>query len=147
MRIFQRLRDEAPPPVGDQRGPYLLRTPANVADITLTEELLEEAALGDGVVRTLHGDLAYRSEVLKGVLAEVGVLLQTKPAERRSATRQRIETALSSLKRVFSLGENLATTMVGLATRIAAKIAAYTYAFLVNRVLGRPQGHIKELWA
>jgi hypothetical protein len=34
-----------------------------------------------------------------------------------------------------------------LATRIATKIAAYTYAFLINRVLGRPQGHIKELWA
>jgi hypothetical protein len=36
---------------------------------------------------------------------------------------------------------------VGLATRIAAKIAAYTYAFVVNRMLGRPQGRIKELWA
>ena len=26
------------------------------------------------------------------------------------------------------------------ATRIAAKICAYTYAFLVNRMLGRPKG-------
>jgi hypothetical protein len=34
-----------------------------------------------------------------------------------------------------------------LATRIAAKIAAYTYGLFVNRVLGRPQGRIKELWA
>ena len=122
-------------------------TPANVADITLTEELLEEAALGDGVVRRLHGDLAYRSEALKEALAEVGVLLQTEPAERRPGTRQRIEIALSSLKRVFGLGETLATTLVGVATRIAAKVCAYTYAFLVNRMLGRPQGHIKELWA
>jgi hypothetical protein len=32
-------------------------------------------------------------------------------------------------------------------TRIAAKIETYTYALLINRVLGRPQGHIKELWA
>ena len=54
---------------------------------------------------------------------------------------------VSSLKRVFGLGETLATTLNGLATRIAAKICAYTYAFLVNRMLGRPQGHIKELWA
>ncbi len=122
-------------------------TPANVADITLTEELLEGAALGGGVVRKLHGDLAYRSEALKEALAEVGVLLQAEPAERRPGTRQRIEIALSSLKRVFGLSETLATTLVGLATRIAAKIAAYTYAFLVNRMLGRPQGHIKELWA
>jgi hypothetical protein len=48
---------------------------------------------------------------------------------------------------VFGLGERLATTLVGLASRIAAKIAAYTYGFHVNRLLGRPQGRIKELWA
>ena len=46
-----------------------------------------------------------------------------------------------------AVGETLASTMVGLATRIAAKIAAYTYAFYINRVLGRPQGKIKKLWA
>jgi hypothetical protein len=99
--IFQRLRGEAPPPVGDQRGPDLLRTHSlqNVADITLTEELLEQAALGDGVVRRLHGDLAYRSEALKEALAEVGVLLQTEPAERRPGTRQRIEITLLGFPR------------------------------------------------
>ena len=41
---------------------------------------------------------------------------------------------------IRTLGETLATTLIGLATRIAAKISAYTYAFLVNRLLGRPQG-------
>ncbi len=42
----------------------------------------------------------------------------------------------------------MATTLVGLVTRIAAKMTAYTsYAFLVNRMMGRPQGRIKELWA
>ena len=61
--------------------------------------------------------------------------------------RQQIEIAICSLKRTFGLGETLATTLVGLATRIAAKITAYTYAFLVNRMMGRPQGRIKELWA
>lgn len=122
-------------------------TPANVADISLVEELVNEAALEEGVARKLLGDLAYHSEELREELAEVGILLATERSERRHGVRQRIEIALSSLKRVFSLGETLATTMVGLATRIAAKIAAYTYAFLVNRVLGRPQGHFKELWA
>lgn len=58
-----------------------------------------------------------------------------------------VEICFSSLKRMFGLGETLAKTLVGLATRIAAKLAAYTYAFLVNRLLGIPQGHIKELWA
>jgi Transposase DDE domain len=122
-------------------------TPANVADVSLAQELIEEAALGDGVARRLLGDLAYRSEGLKEALAEVDILLVTKPSERRRGLRQRVEIAISSLKRVFGLGETLATTLVGLATRIAAKIAAYTYAFAINRMLGRPQGRIKELWA
>ena len=122
-------------------------TPANVADISLTEELINEADLGEGVARRLLGELAYSSEDLREALAEVGILLATERAERRRGVRQHIEIALSSLKRVFGLDETLATTLVGLATRIAAKICAYTYAFLINRVLGRPQGHIKELWA
>jgi IS5 family transposase len=122
-------------------------TPANVADLSLTEELIAEAKLEEGVARRLLGDLAYRSEELRKALAEVGILLATERAEQRHGLRQQVEIALSSLKRVFGLGETLATTLVGLATRIAAKICAYTYAFLVNRLLGRPQGHIKELWA
>jgi hypothetical protein len=58
-----------------------------------------------------------------------------------------VEICFSSLKRVFGVGEILAKTLVGLVTRIAAKMTAYTYAFVVNRVLGHPQGRIKELWA
>ena len=122
-------------------------TPANIADISLSEELVAEAALGEGIVRRLLGDLAYRSEELRKTLAEVGILLATERAERRRGVRQHIEIAISSLKRVFGMGETLATTLIGLATRIAAKICAYTYAFFVNRHLDRPQGHIKELWA
>jgi hypothetical protein len=122
-------------------------TPANVADVSLAEELINEAKLGERVARKLLGDLAYRSEGLKEALAEVGILLVTEPSERRRGVRQRVEIAISSLKRVFGLGQTLAITLVGLATRIAAKIAAYTYAFVVNRMLGRPQGRIKELWA
>src|SRR5215203_2912244 len=104
-------------------------TPANVAEVSLAEELLAEAALGHGVARRLLGDLAYRSEALKEALAEVDILLLAEPSERRRGLRQRVEISISSLKRVFGLGETLATTLVGLATRIAAKIAAYTYAF------------------
>lgn len=122
-------------------------TAANVADVSLTEELLAEAKLGEGVARRMLGDFAYRSEELREALAGVGVLLATEPSERRRGARQHVEICFSSLKRVFGLGETLATTLVGLATRIAAKICAYTYAFLVNRRLGRPQGRIKELWA
>jgi hypothetical protein len=122
-------------------------TPANVADVSLSEELLAEAKLGEEVARRMLGDLAYRSEELREELAEVGILLATEPSERQRGLRQHIEIAFSSLKRVFGLGETLATTLVGLAIRIAAKICAYTYALLINRHLDRPQGRIKELWA
>ena len=100
-------------------------TPANVADICLTEELIAEAALGDGVARRLLGDLAYSSEDLREALAEklASFWPPSEPRQRRGV-RQHIEIALSSLKRVCGLGENSATTLIGLATRIAAKIAA-----------------------
>jgi hypothetical protein len=123
-------------------------TPANVADLSLTEELLAEADLGGEVARKLLADLAYRSHELQEELAEVGVmLLSSEACARRPGVRQQIEICFSSLKRTFGLGETLATTLVGLVTRIAAKMTAYTYAFYINRLLGRPQGRIKELWA
>jgi hypothetical protein len=123
-------------------------TPANVAEVSLTEELLAEADLGGEVARKLLGDLAYRSQELEEELAELGIVLVTSEASaRRPRVRQQVEICFSSLKRVFGLGETLATTLVGLVTRIAAKVTAYTYAFLVNRLLGRPQSRIKELWA
>jgi hypothetical protein len=90
--------------------------------------------------------LAYRSEELEDALAGSGVLLVTERS-RQGGKRQQVEIALASLKRVFGIGETLAKTLVGLVTRIAAKICAYTYAFLVNRRLGRLQGRIKDLWA
>src|SRR5215203_3695773 len=121
-------------------------TPANVADVCLTEELVAEAALGGGVARKLFGDLGYRREALEDALAATGILLVTERS-RQHGNRQQVEIALASLKREFRLEGTLATTLVGLVTRIAAKVTAYTYGFFVNRLLGRPQGRIKELWA
>jgi len=114
--------------------------------VKLTEELLEAADLNEDLVRRLLGDLAYRSEELEDVLAGSSVLLVTERS-RQGGKRQQVEIALASLKRVFGISETLAKTLVGLVTRIAAKMAAYTYGFYVNRLLGRPQGRIKELWA
>ena len=121
-------------------------TAANVAEIGLTKELLAAASLGEDLARRLLGDLAYRSEALEKTLADSGILLLTERS-RQGGKRQQVEIAIASLKRVFGIGETLATTLVGLATRIAAKICAYTYAFYVNRLFGRPQGQIKDLWA
>ena len=121
-------------------------TPANVADVCLTEELVAEAALGGGVARKLFGDLAYRSEALEDALAATGILLVSERS-RQHGNRQQVEIALASLKREFRLEGTLATTLVGLVSRIATKVTAYTYGFFVNRLLGRPQGRIKESWA
>lgn len=121
-------------------------TAANVADIRLTEELLAEAELTDEVARRLFGDLAYNSRPLSHRLAEDAIALVTERADQRGV-RQQIEIAFANLKGVFSLGQTLATTLTGIVMRIVAKITAYTFGFYINRMLGRPQGRIKELWA
>jgi Transposase DDE domain len=121
-------------------------TASNVAEVRLTKELLEGANLGEDIARRLFGALAYRSEALEKALTGSWVLLVTERS-RQNGKRQQIEIVLASLIRVFRLGESLATTLVGLVTRIAAKVAAYTNAFLINRMMARPQGRIKELWA
>jgi len=123
-------------------------TAANVADVLLVGELLAGAALEEGeVARRLLGDMAYRSGELREELAGRGVLLATEKADRRAPIRQQVEVCFATLKRVFGMDGTLAKTLVGLATRIAAKVAAYTYGLYVNRLLGRPQGRIRELWA
>jgi IS5 family transposase len=123
-------------------------TSANVADVLLVRELLAGAGLDEGVVaRRLLGDLAYRGAELAEELAEAGVLLATEKADRRPPIRQQVEVCFAALKRVFGMERTLAKTLTGLATRIAAKVAAYTYGLYINRLLGRPQGCIKELWA
>lgn len=125
-------------------------TAANVAEVRLTGELLEEASgllfPGEDLARKLLGDLAYQSEASEQELAEHGIALITERS-RQYGVRQQVEIAFSSLKRVFGVDETLATTLTGLATRLAAKVTAYTYAFYVNRLFGRPQGRMKDLWA
>ncbi len=125
-------------------------TAANVvADVLLVRELLAGAGLGEAaaVARRLLGDLAYRSGELGKELAGRGILLATEKAHRRPPIRQQVEVCFSALKRVFGMDGTLAKTLTGLVTRIATKVAAYTYGCYVNRFLGRPQGRIKELWA
>jgi Transposase DDE domain len=100
-------------------------TAANVAEVKLTEELLAGADLKEDLARRLLGDLAYKSEELEDALAESGILLVTERS-RQGGRRQQVEIALASLKGVFGIGETLAKTLVGLATRIVAKICAYT---------------------
>ena len=123
-------------------------TAANVADVGLVRGLLSAACLAqDTVARRLLGDLAYRSGGLARELAERSILLATEKANRRPPIRQQVEVCFAALKAVFGLDGTLAKTLTGLVTRVAAKVAAYTFGLYVNRLLGRRQGRIKELWA
>ena len=65
-------------------------SPANVADVRLSEELIAEAGLGEAA-RRLFLDLPYSSAHLREALAEVGILVATEPSERRHAVSQHIE--------------------------------------------------------
>jgi hypothetical protein len=123
-------------------------TAANVAEALLVRELVAAAGLGESeLARRLLGDLAYRDSKLAAELAEGGILLATEKADRRPPIRQQLEVCLAALKRVFGMDGTLAKTLTGLANRIAAKVAAYTYGCYINRMLGRPQGRIRDLWA
>ena len=56
-------------------------------------------------------------------------------------------TAFSALKRTLPLGEILAESLDRLVSRIAATVVSCTYALYVDRLLDKPQGLVKELWA
>lgn len=104
--------------------------------------------MGGGVARKVLRELAYHNRPLEEVLAQVaGDFLATERTDRRIETRQHIEIALANLKRIFRLVETLATTLAKLTARTPPKVMAYTYAFLVNRLLSRTQGRIKDLSA
>ena len=143
------LRSEGAYALRNQPRARLLRAhrSASTADVVLVEELLDAAQLGDATARRLFGDLAYRSELLEDTLTRRGVALATERARRRPVSRQQVEICFATLKGAFGMARTLAKTLTGLATRIAAKVCAYTYGLYVNRLLGRPQGRIKELWA
>src|SRR5215204_1431709 len=145
--FVQRLRGQAAPALRYQPGSRLLRAHPRQRGGRLPERgTRSRGGFGGGVARKLFGDLAYRSEALEEALAPTGILLVSERS-RQHGNRQQVEIALASLKREFRLEGTLATTLVGLLTRIAAKVTAYTYGFFVDRLLGRPQGRIKELWA
>ena len=123
-------------------------TAANVADVLLVRELLAGACPGEiAVAPRLLGDLAYCSDELGKELAGCGILLATEKANRLTPIRQQVEVCFAALKRVFGMDGTLAKTLTGLVTKVATKVAAYTYGCYINLLLGRPQVRIKELWA
>jgi len=97
------------------------------------------------------GSLAYHRarRFLSAGPGRVRGLLLVSERSRQGGVSQQLQIALASLKkRVLGIGETLASSLVGLATTLARKIAAYTFRpSWSTGVLGRAQGRIKDLWA
>jgi len=62
-----------------------------------------------------------------------------------SGKRQVIEEMIGRLEDLFGLERHRAKTLGGLLTRLAAKIAAYTYGQRLNALFGRPLRHLADL--
>lgn len=62
-----------------------------------------------------------------------------------SGKRQLIEGVIDQLKDIFALERHRAKTLEGLLTRLAAKVAAYTFGQVLNLQLGRPLRHLADL--
>ncbi len=122
-------------------------TPANVADGSMSEELLTVSSAGHVVL----GDKGYLSQKTQTQLfSRQGTLLLTptrrnqkrreSKAERDllNAWRQRIEVVNAMLKDRFEIGATLAKTLKGLVVRLVAKLTAFVFGIFINRLHGRP---------
>lgn len=49
--------------------------------------------------------------------------------------------------RIFGMDGTLSKMLTGPVTKIATKVTVYAYGCYIKRLLGRPQGCTKELWA
>lgn len=129
-------------------------TPANVADVSITEELLSKCSMGYTVI----GDKGYLSNKVRTNLAEQYTISFHTPtranmkqreskAERKllNRLRQRIETTNGMLKDQFSLEKTRAKTLLGLTKRIFSKLTAMTFGILINRLFERPLLALKSL--
>ena len=94
----------------------------------------------------LFGDLAYHGEQLEEELAESGILLGKRAGQTaawgKAADRDRLCKPQAGFWSRRDVGED---SRWACRQDIKAKITVYTYAFLVNRLMGRPQGRIKDL--
>jgi hypothetical protein len=94
----------------------------------------------------LFRDIAYQSEQLEEELAESGILLVGERAKTaalgKAADRHRLCKPQAGFWSRRDVGED---SRWACRQDLRAKITVYTYVFLVNRLMGRPQGRIKDL--
>jgi hypothetical protein len=134
-----------------------------VSTFGLAPAASDERPIGEALVAEDHYDAYLADKGFTGLEWErrwmeiYGALVAATPkndsrrawpkADRRwaSGKRQIIEGVIGQLKDFFALERHRAKTLGGLLTRLAAKIAAYTYAQRMNDFLGRPLRHLADL--
>jgi transposase len=127
--------------------------PANHSDGKLAAQLLADKA---GL--TVLGDKGYLNAPLQAQLAAHHDLTLLTPKRKNQRAqlpaaltqainhfRQRIETVNSQLVGQFRLQQNQAKSVLGLAARVQAKLAAHTLGLYLNHLLGRPLRALADL--
>jgi Transposase DDE domain len=126
---------------------------ANLTDGTFTAQLLEDkrklTVLGDkGYINApLQADLLARREVelLTPLRANQRKTQHAGLTKMLSHLRQKIETVNSQLVGHFGIQRNQAKSLVGLCTRLQAKLAAHTFGVYLNFIHGKPLLALKDL--
>ena len=123
----------------------------------------DERPIGEALIASDRHDAYLADKGFTGIewerrwMEEYGALVAATPydnsrrawskADRRwaSGKRQIIEGVIYQLKDFFSLESHRAKTLQGLLARLAAKVAAYTFARRLNDSLGRPIRRLADL--
>lgn len=138
-------------------------SPANVGERRVAEHLLTawatQASLQRSAVPSL-GDNGYSGYWLRNLVGKHGGRLWTsersskKPRSKAQGRLRRllrgkralVETVFSMLADQFTLETTRARSLLGLKTRIAAKLLAYNVSHVINALLGRPELAMKSLY-
>lgn len=127
-------------------------TEASLHDVKMLEELA--SSLNSGII---IGDKGYQDFELRQQLQREHKLLITPNKKNQKHNRNnqaekqllklrhRIEITISQLKDQFNLTRLKAKSILGLVTRIMGIFCTMTLAIVINRLLGRPDLHIKGL--
>lgn len=130
-------------------------SPADVGERAVAEHLLSFRA-GARVL----ADNGYSGPWLANLFGRRGGRLwfgqrASQPARSKAAARLRrfqrgkralIETVFSMLADQFSVETTRSRSLLGLKTRVAAKLLSYNVSFLINQMLGRPALAMKSLY-
>jgi len=126
-------------------------TPANIHDLSVTEELTEPyqelIIVGDKgyLSKTQQQELQYKNKILITSYRKNQKQKNNWFEKKLLKSRRKIETVFSQLKEHMNLENTKAKSLLGLASRIMGIIFSFTLGIFVNKLLGRKLLNIKSL--